>query len=259
MKFDFSQPMTSYELLAIILAALALLIPLCKWIYDKYIKKLRFSFLPSGKISLFFNKSGAYIDLGGVYNATNKSAIVKNISAQVVRKTDKATLSLDWSTFQSPIYRKVAGNYESSFETAHPFKVEVDTLSPVFIEFEDGSKNMGEIIESVLEPIRKALNPVWNDPNIDLPKADRTIKQLQEFHNAKLKLNDHFFWKPSKYEITLVTEYENSILENTFTFVLSEDESSQLRSNIDSILVEPVATYFGTAAIFNTIRKEFSK
>ena len=38
MKFDFSVPMTFYELLAIVLAALALIIPLVKWIYDKYIK-----------------------------------------------------------------------------------------------------------------------------------------------------------------------------------------------------------------------------
>ena len=54
MKFDFSVPMTFYELLAIVLAALALIIPLVKWIYDKYIKKLKISFFALRKHRYLF-------------------------------------------------------------------------------------------------------------------------------------------------------------------------------------------------------------
>ena len=78
MKFDFSQPMTAYEVLAIVLAALALLIPVGKWIINRFIKKIKVTFIPSEYVTLSFNRSGAYITLGGVYESKNKSAIIKN-------------------------------------------------------------------------------------------------------------------------------------------------------------------------------------
>ena len=127
MPINFEQPMTTYELIAIILSILALVIPALKWLYDKFLKRLEIDFLPSGMITLLHNRSGSYITLGGVYEAKNKSTTVKEISAKVIRKSDNATLSLLWSVFPSPVFRSVAGNYETTFETAHPFKVEAGT------------------------------------------------------------------------------------------------------------------------------------
>jgi len=77
MSFNFEQPITAYELIAIILSVFALIIPLIKFVYNKLIKRLKIDFLPSGMITLYFNKSGAYISLGGVYEAKNKDATVK--------------------------------------------------------------------------------------------------------------------------------------------------------------------------------------
>ena len=56
--FNFDQPITTYEFIAIVLSVIALLIPVGKWIYDKLIKRLRFDFIPSGMITLYHNKSG---------------------------------------------------------------------------------------------------------------------------------------------------------------------------------------------------------
>ena len=81
MPINFEQPMTTYELIAIILSILALVIPALKWLYDKFIKRLKIDFLPSGMITLLHNKSGSYITLGGVYEAKNKSTTIKEISA----------------------------------------------------------------------------------------------------------------------------------------------------------------------------------
>ena len=120
MKLDFSTPMTSYEFLAILISAIALVFPIIKWAWNKWVRKTKVTFLPSGLVSIFFNKSGSYFSFGGVYSAKNKMATVKSISAIITRKSDKAVLELRWSSFSSPIYRKIAGAYETSFETAHP-------------------------------------------------------------------------------------------------------------------------------------------
>ena len=59
MSINFEQPMTVYELVAIVLSGLALIIPAIKWAYDKFFKRLKIDFLPSGMITLFHNKSGS--------------------------------------------------------------------------------------------------------------------------------------------------------------------------------------------------------
>ena len=71
MSFDFSTPISAYEFLAIVLAALALIIPIIKWLYNEKIRKVKVNFLPSGMITLYYNRSGSYISIGGVFEAKN--------------------------------------------------------------------------------------------------------------------------------------------------------------------------------------------
>lgn len=259
MKFDFSVPITFYEFLAIILSTLAVLIPIIKWGYEKFVKKLKFSFMPSGTISLYHNRSGSYLHLGGVYDAKNKPAIVKEISVNVIRESDKATLSLIWSTLPSPVYRNVGGNYESSFETAHPFKVSADTLEPVFIEFSNRNENMDEKTDAILFAVHSVARIILAKPNINPFEADQHVKKSDEANTALIKLNDIFFWKAGTYELQLVTLYNDTCLRNTYQFTITDDESSRLRRNIESMLIIPVAEHFNTRAIFNTVRKDFKE
>lgn len=257
MKFDFSTPMTMYELIAMVLSTLALIMPVIRWGYDTFVKKLKIDFLPSGMITLFHNKSGSYISFGGVYEAINKSTTIEDISAKVIRKSDNATLSLTWSIFPSPVYRTVGGNYESSFETAHPFKVEADTLAPAFIEFRNTQTNMEEVSDEIRLPVVNASSPILYQPNASLPLVDAGVKSLPEYAQAKLALNDHFFWKHGDYEILLITKHSKGILEKTFNISLSMEESAKLRSNIDSILLIHVAEHFRLVHTLNTVRKGF--
>ena len=260
MSINFEQPMTVYELIAIILSLIAFVIPAVKWLYDKYIKKLQFDFLPSGMITLFFNKSGSYISLGGVYEAKNKPAVVKNITAKIIRKSDNATLAMNWSTFSSPVFRNYAGKVESSFETAHPFKVEADMLAPAFVEFENASDKMNEITAQILEPVHNAARKFLNQDDVSLLyQTDKQVRQTKEFQDAKVSLNDYFFWKKGKYQIVLTTKYNNRVLTNNYEFVLTEDESKELRTNIDKMLVEPIANHFHCNLTFHTIRKNYSE
>ena len=257
MNIDFKTPMTFYELLAIILAALALIFPLIKWIYDKHIKKIKFDFLPSGNISIFFNKSGAYISLGGVYQAKNKNTVVKNISAKVTRLSDKAVLPLDWSSFQSPVFRQIAGNYETTFETAHPFKIEADTLTPLVVEFTNNEQISNEMIASILKPLHMKANSDLNMPNTIVQDYDPVFRASSEYKKALLEMNDIFFWKQGDYRVEVITEYDNSKFACYSNFNLSKENSESLRANIEELFVEPLADRVNCRITIKSVRKEF--
>lgn len=259
MPINFEEPITTYEIIAIILSILALVIPALKWVYDRFLKRLKIDFLPSGMITLLHNKSGSYITLGGVYEAKNKATTVKEISAKVIRKSDNATLSLLWSTFPSPIVRSVAGNYETAFETAHPFKVEADTLAPAFVEFSNTTSNMTEVSDDILRPVVNASTAILSQANIAVWAADTAVKSLREYNTAKLALNDFFFWKADTYELVLTKVHSKGSFDKKYEFHLSADESNSLRSNIDNLLVIHVANHFRLSLQMKSVRKEFKE
>lgn len=64
MTIDFSKPMTVYELLALILSVSALLYPLLKYFYNRFFRRIKIRFFPSGRMTIFFNKSGPYVSIG---------------------------------------------------------------------------------------------------------------------------------------------------------------------------------------------------
>lgn len=259
MTFNFQTPITAYETLAIILAALALIVPFLKWIYKKFLKRLKLYFTPSETITLYFNKSGSYVLLGGVFEAKNKAIVIKNISVDIIRDSDNATLQLDWSTFLSLVYRRIGGNYENTCETAHPFKVEANTLFPVNIEF-------GSLIENIEEKNDKRLGPIYqytrevinSTQNPTIPYIDSAVKNNKTATGVRDSLSDLFFWKEGKYRIVLKTQYNNKLLKHTYKFSLTSDESKKLRENIDNLIVAQVADCFQLKLIMNTVRKRLT-
>lgn len=256
--FDFSEPMSAYECLAITLSAIALIFPVIKWAWNKWVCRAKISFLPSDLVSIFFNKSGSYISFGGVYSVKNKSATVESISATITRRTDKAVLDLRWSSFSSPIYRRIAGTYETSFETAHPFKVDVDNLAPVFVEFEVKEQ---EAVGKLLSPAYYATTTIFNsNPSISIIDADHQLRCTPEYKESFTKINDLFFWKPGKYQIMLKTDYNKQRATYLYEFELTENESNQLRANIDYLLTTNLILHYGgQAPILNMIRKDFKE
>ena len=53
--------MTPYEIIATILAVIALVQPWVIAAWKKFFKPLKVTFIPTAKIKLFYNRSGAYI------------------------------------------------------------------------------------------------------------------------------------------------------------------------------------------------------
>ena len=259
MSIDFKQPMTAYEFIAILLSSLALLIPIVRWFFDRYIKKLEINFLPSGMITLYHNKSGSYLNLGGVYEAKNKSTTIREISAKVIRLSDSAVLPLIWSSFPSPVYRKIAGNIETSFETAHPFKVEAETLVPAFIEFANKAGNIDGTSNEILYPLLNASSPILSQPGLPIIEIDRRVKALPEFGEAKLNLCDLFFWKPGKYQLTITAVHTSGSFDKTYEFDLTDDESKFIKGNIDNLLVAHIAEQYKLFLPMRTITKAYKE
>ena len=110
MAIDFDTPMTFYELLAVILAAIAIIIPIVQAIWKKWFKKEKLNYISNGKAKLLFNQSGSYLQIDGVYEAINKPISVKKVAVQINRQKDDAKLNLLWSSFRSPVYQNIAGN-----------------------------------------------------------------------------------------------------------------------------------------------------
>ena len=155
--------MTPYEIIATVIAILALLQPWIIKLWDRFGRKIRVNFIPSAKIKLYYNRSGAYVYLGGVIETKNKAAIVKDIAVKVVRKKDKAELLLDWSSFMIPVFQSVGGNAVTTSEIARPFKVEAGSLYPVFVEFASTniqeSNHLTEIYNTIALELAHIMQP----------------------------------------------------------------------------------------------------
>ena len=107
MKFDFSIPMTSYEMLAVVLSIIAILIPIIQMVWKKWITQEKLNFLPMGTAFLYFNQSGSYLRIDGVYESEHKPVSIKQIAVKVTRQKDDRKLNLQWSSFISPVNQKM--------------------------------------------------------------------------------------------------------------------------------------------------------
>ena len=260
MQIDFEKPITIYEAIALCISIFwPIILSVGKWFYNKYIKKLKFTFIPTGMITLYFDKNGSYFVMGGVYEAKCKSTTVRNITAFVERESDKAMLNLRWSTFSPAKVRVSAGNIERESEIAHPFKVESDTLFPVSIEFENANEHIIDKFSNLLKPVHDTITFMMTQQHLLPEQVNTQIRQMPDMDRIKQLLNDNFFWRSGTYCVNLITKYNDSVLYKKCKFTLSEEESGQIRNNIDNLLMEPMATYYNRWPFFATVSKEFTE
>ena len=196
MTIDFTK-ITVYEILALILSLVAILVPLVKWLWKTFCVRAKLQFIPNNKLLVFFNRSGAYVRIDGAYEALNKSITIMNGKVQII-KEDNTVLKLDWSVFVSPAWQNFSGSIASSNEYAHPFRLEANSLICAFVEYAD-SFNKGNLlwkkIEDKLLPIASKLKKEYE--NFD--EALSVFKTAPEFTQAYRDLQDMFFWQAGKY------------------------------------------------------------
>lgn len=244
MKFDFSIPMTFYELLAIALAAIAILIPIVQAVWKRWIVAPKLNFLPTGRVTLFFNQSGSYLRVDGVYEAQNKPIAVKNISIKVTRKKDDQKLNLTWSSFISPVTQSVVGNHLQTTESAHPFRIEADSIMSAFTEFGDSFDSFGKTFRTNTAALFKQI-PGLRSANSTYEEAMKQYRASADYAAARSRLEKEFFWEIGKYNLEIIAEYGKTSKAFHYQISVDEHEHQRLTENIDEALLSPLKSVYG--------------
>jgi len=247
-KIDFTT-MTIYELIALILSGVAILIPIIAAIWKKFIVTAKLNYFPNGNATLFFNQSGSYLQIDGVFEAKRKPIVIKKMTVSVKRKKDDKKLNLNWSSLISPVNQNIVGNYLRTTERAHPFQINANSMACAFVEFTDTLDTDGKtIMINMAEITEKALQYSLYYKSYD--EAKNTYQSYNGYISAKNNISKEFFWEIGKYEIEIVTEYNKR--RSKYKLLLNVDESNyqQLNSNIDEVLLVPLKKRYGVPFAF---------
>ena len=228
--------MTTYERIATAIAILALLQPWIIKLWDRFFKKIHVNFIPTAKIKLYYNRSGAYVYLGGVIESKNKAAIVKDIAVKVIRKKDKAELPLDWSSFVVPVFQSVGGNPVTTSEIARPFKVESGSLYPVFVEFASTNTQENSRLAEIYSEIAAEIRNIMQS-NFTIEEAKNTLAGSNNYRNLRDELLQNFYWRADEYVIVLTITYNDTKTKQyRFKFNIDANEAATFKENIEKSL-----------------------
>ena len=250
--------MTVYEKWALILSAIAILIPVIQVVYKKWIATAIVKLYPTGQATLFFNQSGSYIRLNGVIESERKSTTIRKMSLALTRKRDEHKLNLVWSSLISPVNQSMLGNYVQTTEAAHPFRVEADSVACAFVEYSDPSDSSGIKIRKICSDLTPSIQQVVAGHSYD--DALALFCKSPEYLDAKNSILSDFFWEIGKYSAVVSVEYGKKKTK-TFSceFFVTEQNSSDLRNNIDESLIAKVKECYRVPLAFKTPMVEINE
>lgn len=251
MKFDFSVPMTFYEFLAIVLSAIAIIIPIVQAVWKKWMVQAKLHFLPTGRASLFFSHTGSFIRIDGVCEAENKPIAIKKMTVTVTRRKDDRKLNLSWFGFISPVNQSMFGNYLQTTEAAHPFRIEADSIACSFIEFGDPFDSFGRQFKAFSDPLCSQISSIQIFTT-DYNEAVTQYKALSEYFEAKRILENEFFWDIGNYDIEIQATYGNKTARFPFSISVGEYEYSSLIRNVEEVLLLPLKRAYGIQTNYQT-------
>lgn len=261
MVFDFTKPITGYEALALMLAIFALLLPLIKSAYHRWILKAKLKYLPLGYITLMFNESGSYVRLDGVFDVVDKSIAIKEVNLTIKRKIDERTLNLEWEAFISPVSQQFGNTYASVSEVAHPFRVDANSVACGFIEFADLFNTFTKQYKPLRENLRKELHGIAID-NQDSQKIYHTYYQLNSYKEAESLLKKELFWELGEYRINLTVKHSDGTDEFKYEFEIGSGEYKDIKHNFCETLNLSIKNYLNQKIEYKTVSiklKEVSK
>lgn len=248
--FEIVNTMTPTEIITAVVAVIALVQPWGIKLFHVLFKKLVITFIPSGKIKLFYNRSGAYVQIGGVIEVKNQDIVIEDISAKVVRRCDNAELKMDWSSFDVPVYQQIAGNLLTTTETARPFKVRANELSPVFVEFCNAD-------DSFLDYLRETYNSLATEarafvnPGVSLEDACQKFRATSNYQRIKEELLESFYWKPSQYVLVITVHYGcNAQKDFSYGFSLDPTEIKEFKKDIEKAMDSLIYSLYGQTPHF---------
>lgn len=223
-----------YELLALIISIIAVIIPIVQWAWRKFVVKPVLKYYPTGDAFLYINKSGSYIRLNGVFEAINKPVSVKDVSLQVTRKRDNRILNYKWSVFISPVNQQFIGAYTQTSEVAHPFRIESDSVYCAFVEFADPQDTATKKLAPYFKKLQDKSDALLVTQDIDADLA--LLRGSNEYKDTENALKQELFWEVGDYDCELTVKYQDKEQKYRCSFRISGDQYDDLTFNITEML-----------------------
>ena len=246
-----------YEKVTTLIAVAAFAQPWVIQLCRKFFKKAKITFIPSGKIKLFYNRSGAYVQIGGVVESKNQPVVIKDISAKIIRECDRAELKMNWHSFTLPVYQNVAGNIVTTSEMARPFKVQADDLSSVFVEFANVDASYLDQLSELHNTLIAAAKTIAA-PTMPLEKAREDFKKTAQYQSVKELLLESFYWKVSSYILQISICYgESSVEKFSYKFSLDESEITEFKRDIETAMECAMDNQYGQSPAFYYPLKDY--
>jgi hypothetical protein len=243
-----------------IVATVALIQPWIYWLWRKYLRRGAIEIYESYSPQLGFSFYGPIVTLYGTLRASSREQFISHIGLNVIREKDSARHTFEWGLFRAP---KIAINEPDKFEVEIPSSFLVSPLNPhrYGITFFDNPSK--EEINAILIQARrdweayctseagKLVKSAETDASAknllealrsDLTKAQdiyySQFSKTAEFTAAVDKIKRIYYWEPGKYKIdlTVFTDHPARQFNKTWRIELSDEEASNLRSNIDQML-----------------------
>ncbi len=254
--------MSKYETIATVISIIAIcvsiLVPFIQWVWKKWIITAKVKYYPTGQATLFFNQSGSYIRLNGVLESERKAATIKKLTVVLTRMHDDRKLNLAWSSLISPVNQSMLGNYVQTTEAAHPFRVEADSVACAFVEYSDPSDSSGIKIRKICNDLVSLI--MRTAPGHSYEETLMTVSKSPEYIDAKNNLLGDFFWEIGKYSADVTVEYDKQKTKTfSFDFSVSEQNSMDLRNNIDESLITKLKDYYHVPWAFKSPIVEISE
>lgn len=248
---------TITTVLSIIAICVSILIPLTQWIWKRWIVSEKVTFYPTGLAMLFFNQSGSYIHFNGVIESERKATTIKKMSLVITRKNDERKLNLVWSYLISPVNQKMLGNFVQTTEMAHPFRVEADSVACAFVEYSNPTDSAGKKIRRICNDLFSTIQPI--NPNQPYMETITALSKSPDYIDAKNNLLTEFFWEIGRYTAEVTVEFGKTRKKAfIYEFEVSEQNSLDLRKNIDESLNAKVKDFYRVPLAFTSPMVEIS-
>ena len=259
MKFDFTVGMTQYELIAIIMSAIALSIPLIKYLWNKFVVKPKLTYHPFDQVTFYYNQSGSYLQFGFVLRCEKASAIVNDISVCITRKNNSDRLCLDWSSFISIYNQRVGDNRIIANEVARPIYITKDNLHPLLIQFYITDNDTINKLRRIHTDMRSELSKYpqeFGDGKME--EAIILMRDSEKYKKYYPQLEEELFWKKGDYTLEITTTYNDSKkFVGMFDFSISHEEANNIKNNIDESLVCDLKNKVYNQSNFYVVYKDF--
>lgn len=254
--------MTKYEVSALVLSVVAIVIPIVQWIWRTWIIKPVLRFYPTGRAYLFINKSGSYMRIDGVYEALRKPISIKSASVLVKRKKDGAALNLQWSSFLNPANQQIMGAIASASEIAHPFRIDANNVCCAFTEYADFFNSSYKTLQPYFDRLQSDIGSIMRLVGEGAQYLDvcREYRELPSYKAAREAMFKEFFWEIGKYEIILTVCYNaREKKEFRYAFEVSGETRNLLVQNIGIIMESILNDYMRRTYTFNPVQVEVTE